>query len=125
MTTTAARVRVDPDDVRALLQSMYLELTAEQDEATASVAQIGRPADRDGDDQIDAGAKSAQRDQLLCLVASIRERLGQVEHALERLDAGGYGLCEACHRPITTERLIVFPSATSCVDCKRADERRA
>jgi DnaK suppressor protein len=124
MTTTRPAGPVDQHDVRSLLQGMVLELTAESEETTAALAELGRPADRDGDDEIDAGAKTAEREQQLGVLASIRERLTQVQRALERLDAGGYGTCETCHEPITVERLAAFPSATACVECKRADERR-
>ena len=44
---------------------------------------------------------------------------------MQRLDDGTYGNCEGCHNPIPVERLEVFPSATSCVNCKSVRERRA
>jgi DnaK suppressor protein len=125
MTTTLPASPVDQDEVRGMLRGLYLELTAEYEQTTAAVAELGRTSDRDGDDEIDAGAKTAEREQQLGVVAAIRERLIQVQRALERLDAGEYGSCETCHRPITAERLAAFPSATACVECKRADERRA
>jgi DnaK suppressor protein len=124
MATTLPAGPVDQEDIRGRLQGMVRELTAESEETTAALAELGRPADRDGDDEIDAGAKTAEREQQLGVLASIRERLTQVQRALERLDAGGYGTCETCHEPITGERLAAFPSATACVECKRADERR-
>jgi DnaK suppressor protein len=120
MTTTAASP-VDLHGIRNLLQGLYLELSAECDEANAALALIGTAGA--GDDEGDAGAKSAQRDQQLTLVTSIRERREQVEHALERLDEGRYGRCERCQEPIVLERLAAFPAATHCVDCKRFLER--
>jgi DnaK suppressor protein len=125
MTTTVPAGPVDQHELRGLLQGMYLELTAEYEEATTALADLGRPGDRDGDDEIDAGAKTAEREHQLSVVATIRDRRHQVERALERLDAGGYGSCETCGQPIKIERLAAFPSATACVACKRADERRA
>ena len=124
MTTTLPASPIDQDEVRTLLRGMYLDLSAECEEATAVVAQLGPLADRDGDDEMDAGAKTSEREQQLSVVATIRERLDQVQRALERLDVGRYGFCETCAEPITVERLIAFPSATSCVSCKLADERR-
>jgi len=124
MTTTLPAGPVDQDDVRSVLRGMVLELTTEYEETTAAIAELGRTGDRDGDDEIDTGAKTSEREHQLSLVATIRERLAQVQRALERLDAGSYGTCETCQQPITVERLAVFPSATACVDCKRADERR-
>jgi RNA polymerase-binding transcription factor DksA len=57
-------------------------------------------------------------------MATIRERLVQVERALDRIEAGTYGLCETCAQEISAERLEAFPAATTCVTCKRAGERR-
>jgi RNA polymerase-binding transcription factor DksA len=37
--------------------------------------------------------------------------------ALERLDAGKFGLCENCGKPIAKERLNAMPYARYCVDC--------
>jgi DnaK suppressor protein len=125
MTTTLPEGRVDQAEVRVLLQGLYLELTAECEAATAALAEFGRTADRDGDDEADAGAKTSEREHQLSVVATIRERLAQAQRALERLDAGTYGRCESCHETITPERLAAFPSATLCVECKRADERRS
>jgi DnaK suppressor protein len=124
MTTTLPAGPVDRDEVRDLLGGMYVELTAEYEEATTALADLGRTVDRDGDDEIDAGAKTADREHQRSVVATIRDRRDQVERALQRLDAGGYGVCETCGQAMPVERLAAFPSATSCVACKRADERR-
>ena len=43
--------------------------------------------------------------------------LGKVKHALARIEAGGYGTCESCGKPIPVERLEVLPYATLCVTC--------
>ena len=48
----------------------------------------------------------------------------QFERALERLDAGTYGLCEICGKPIGKARMQAFPRATLCVECKQKQERR-
>ena len=37
--------------------------------------------------------------------------------ALTRVDAGAYGVCEGCGRPIPIGRLRVRPMATLCVAC--------
>jgi RNA polymerase-binding protein DksA len=50
--------------------------------------------------------------------------LAHVEAALKRIDAGTYGICENCGRPIQPERLEAMPWVTLCIDCKRLAERR-
>ena len=47
---------------------------------------------------------------------SLRQLLQEVDAALERLGAGSYGLCEVCHDPVETERLISDPLARFCLD---------
>jgi DnaK suppressor protein len=49
--------------------------------------------------------------------ARSREAIEDISHALERLDAGTYGSCEACGAPIPFERLEAIPSARFCVAC--------
>ena len=46
-----------------------------------------------------------------------------VEGALERIEAGTYGTCQRCGKPISEERLEALPYAELCIDCKRAVER--
>jgi DnaK suppressor protein len=123
MTMTVAS-QVNADDIRSHLEGLYRELTAEYANASAAVVDIGRRADTDGDDEVDAGAKTALREHQLSLMATIQERLVQVERALERIAAGTYGRCETCGEEISPERLEAFPAATTCVTCKRAGERR-
>ena len=77
-----------------------------------------------GDDQADTGAKAFERDQEMTLLANARDMLFQTRHALDRIDAGTYGVCENCGGPIGKARLQAFPRATLCVACKQRQERR-
>lgn len=43
--------------------------------------------------------------------------LRKAERALERIDAGTYGVCESCGNAIPVERLEVLPYSTLCVEC--------
>jgi DnaK suppressor protein len=86
--------------------------------------QRDRITDAAGDDQADAGTKTFEREQEISLANGILDRLSQVEHALDRLDAGTYGRCERCGNPIPKARLEAFPSVTLCVSCKQHEERR-
>jgi len=52
--------------------------------------------------------------------ARLREALGDTDQALERLEAGAFGLCTRCGDPIALERLR---SAPSCPRCRRCQER--
>lgn len=45
-------------------------------------------------------------------------QLRLVEEALDRLDAGDYGICLACDEPIAEKRLRALPWARYCVICQ-------
>ncbi|MFD9048657.1 TraR/DksA family transcriptional regulator [Streptomyces zaomyceticus] len=112
-------------EARTALQSEVLRLRSElahsQEELTGLMRDSGDGA---GDDQADTGTKNITREHELALAANAREMLEQSEHALERLDAGTYGLCEVCGKPIGKARMQAFPRATLCVEDKQRQERR-
>jgi len=51
------------------------------------------------------------------------QHLELVDAALARLDAGAYGSCQSCGRPIGPERLEAIPWAAFCIDCQRTAGR--
>lgn len=48
--------------------------------------------------------------------------LREIDEALERIEAGTYGLCSACGKAIPEERLDAVPYATLCIEDKRRQE---
>ncbi|EEP70876.1 TraR/DksA family transcriptional regulator [Micromonospora sp. KC207] len=120
------RSAAETEKIRAALAARRDELSAEYDQTLSEITELQRDrlTDSAGDDQADTGTKTLEREQEISLANSIRERITQVERALERLDEGGYGWCEKCGDPIPVERLAAFPSATLCVKCKQLEERR-
>lgn len=49
--------------------------------------------------------------------------LEKIEYALQRLDAGDYGVCDECHKDINIERLRAKPSVSLCIHCQSAKEQ--
>ena len=47
----------------------------------------------------------------------------QVRKALTRVKIGKYGVCENCGKMIDTDRLMIMPEATLCVDCEKKREK--
>ena len=45
--------------------------------------------------------------------------LAEAEHALDRMRAGRYGICERCMTHIPFERLEILPMSRHCVSCQR------
>jgi RNA polymerase-binding protein DksA len=63
-----------------------------------------------------------QRD--LALRDHNEQHLAAIDAAIARLDAGAYGRCTSCHRPVAPERLEALPWAALCIECQRTAPRR-
>jgi sigma-B regulation protein RsbU (phosphoserine phosphatase) len=53
------------------------------------------------------------------------ELLSEVDSALQRMDDGTYGICEACHDSVEKDRLLVDPLVKLCLDHLTSEEQRA
>ncbi len=53
----------------------------------------------------------------------IKSRIIQIRKALARIKIGKYGICEDCKSMIDTDRLMVFPETTVCVECVKDREK--
>ena len=101
-------------------------LLAERAQVLAELAGI----EVEGPGQMTYGSQAAaathvfeqQRD--LALRDRNEQHLAAVDAALARLEAGTYGMCESCGKPIAPERLEALPSAALCIDCRRSARRR-
>lgn len=112
-------------EARTELQSEILRLRSEIATSEEALAGLMRDSGNGaGDDDADTGSKNITREHEMALANNAREMLEQSERALERLDAGTYGLCESCGNPIGKARMQAFPRATLCVECKQKQERR-
>jgi DnaK suppressor protein len=49
--------------------------------------------------------------------------LAAIDAALKRIEDGTFGMCTNCGKPIAEERLAAIPWATTCIDCRRLEER--
>jgi len=61
----------------------------------------------------------------LALEKRLMALLGEIEHALDKLDKGTYGKCDVCGQSVELARLEVLPQATLCLGCKAKQERIA
>jgi RNA polymerase-binding transcription factor DksA len=49
------------------------------------------------------------------ILKQLEIRFNEIKKALEKIEKGTYGLCEADHHPIEKERLEANPAASTCV----------
>ncbi len=60
----------------------------------------------------------------MAILENRRDELEAIEEALQRIDAGTYGLCTDCGEPIPPRRLEVQPFAVRCVEDQARAEGR-
>lgn len=134
MSTVSSAPEAEEDNAawtEAELRQVRADLTAEVERLSEEIAVIEAelsgvvedPIGADGRDEADVGGRLAEREHEVNLLEGARAGLAQNMSALERLDAGTYGTCESCGEPIGKLRLQAFQRATSCVSCKRSQER--
>ncbi len=75
--------------------------------------------------QADVGTETFEREKDLSILENVLSELAEIEHALERINDGSYGRCEACGRPIDEERLDAMPATRLCLDDQAMAERQA
>jgi DnaK suppressor protein len=62
--------------------------------------------------------EASELEKRLALEERLGESLNEVEHALQKYEAGTYGLCDSCGQPIEQARLEAIPQASLCLSCK-------
>jgi DnaK suppressor protein len=62
--------------------------------------------------------EASELEKRLVSIRRLEESLNEVEHALQKYEAGTYGLCDSCGQPIEQGRLEAIPQASLCMRCK-------
>ena len=106
------KVENDPADHRARLIDKRTSVLSGLGARFDTRAGIGRVAE---DDQA-----QISHDEFVSLRMNGLDykQLRLVDEALDRLDAGDYGICLACDEPIAQKRLRALPWARYCVACE-------
>ncbi len=71
----------------------------------------------------DIGTDNYEQEFALGLMDSERKLLKEIDDALQRIEQGTYGICEATNKPITKARLEAQPWARYCVEYARMLEQ--
>ncbi|GAA1947763.1 TraR/DksA C4-type zinc finger protein [Nocardioides panacihumi] len=100
-------------DDRRRTQRRLGELTGDFRE----IVEASRATNADDEHDPEGATIAFERSQVATLVQQAERHLTDVGEALARLDAGTYGTCERCGRPIAAERLEIRPTARTCVSC--------
>jgi RNA polymerase-binding transcription factor DksA len=109
MDTTQAQARLESERARLLAVEEGVEA------ADPLLESPGEELSRADQHPADEGSETASREVAFSLREHVEAELAEIDAALARLDAGTYGICEACGRPIEPERLEAIPYARLCV----------
>ncbi len=95
-------------------------------EIQGQIAELEGEAEASGEERAsapdDASAEIFEHEKTLAVEGAFEEMLAEVRHALHKIDAGTYGLCDTCGGHIAMERLEARPQASLCIRCKLRDE---
>ncbi len=84
------------------------------------IDEIGELMSSSADNHLaDTASETFERELDEGLEEDAARQLREVEAALGRIEAGSYGTCEVCGKPIPEERLEAIPWATLCVEDAR------
>ena len=107
-------------DARSRLEMLRAEATARVASTAATLAELmhDRESSNDDDEHDPEGVTlSSEWSRLTGLAEAAASELHQVDDALTRVEAGTYGFCANCGRPIPAGRLEARPFAEYCVSC--------
>jgi DnaK suppressor protein len=100
------------------------QLTTIEDQAFAAT-QSDMSGDVGVDDEsADAGTATFEREKELSIEQNVRDLIQKIDRALKRIDAGTYGVCERCGKPIEKARLKALPYVDLCIKDAQARSRR-
>lgn len=114
------------DDARTRLRNARADAHTRLEHLTRDFDAIVAAADGtppDDEHDPDGSTVGFERAQVISLAASTQEQITAIDAALARIDAGTYGRCERCARPIEPARLEAVPTATACIRCATARRR--
>ncbi|MGZ5352600.1 MAG: TraR/DksA family transcriptional regulator [Actinomycetota bacterium] len=101
-------------------------LEAERDELRAQLAEL-TAAPRDPMAAVSFGkrvgegtSQAVERITQVSAAKNLDAKLRDVVRAIEKLDDGTYGRCDACGSAIASERMDAFPWSVLCVSCAAA-----
>ena len=103
------------------IESVRKKLTEEREQLLAR--SIPAPEVARGD-EADLAAMAQAKEQYQWLANDQKARLAEIDKVLARIQAGKYGICDSCGKPIALERMQANPHATLCIGCQSKLEKK-
>ncbi len=106
------------------LQNIKLDLLKQKtsllDEAEIALNEL--PGQTIFPDLGDQASAETDRNFMLRLRGREQRLLKKIEEAIDRIDAGSFGICDDCGKEIDIKRLEARPVTTMCIECKTLQE---
>lgn len=114
------------EELRRRLNKERERLIRMLEQLRASAPPVGEAKEGSPYGKKEEGATEAvELETRLALEKRSTDLLSEVEHALQKLEQGTYGLCDVCGQSIDTERLEIRPQANLCLACKTRQAKNA
>lgn len=118
-TQTAAKAR-DFGDTRERLEQQRADIMS----LYQNDVRAGQESTDEGtEDIVDRANNSYNRELMFSLSDNERQRLLDIDKAIERIDDGSYGRCSNCGTEIADKRLEAVPWTRYCIDCQELAEQ--
>ena len=112
--STVNRFKKRLESEKERLEALVAEYERELEEARLTESSSDRSPDPGN---AEASSMKLEYAKELSIEQNTLDLLSKVNHALARIEAGDYGICESCGHSIPVERLDVLPYSTLCVGC--------
>jgi len=89
------------------------------DTKSAKEAHEGSPFGKTGEE----ATETFEFGKRVALEQQLADALIEVNHAMEKYEAGTYGTCDSCGQPIDPARLEALPHASLCLNCKASQAK--
>ena len=112
--TTLERFKKRLEEERERLEEQIADYQRVLEEARLTESSSDRSPDPGN---AEASSMKLEYAKELSIEQNTLDLLSKANRALERVEAGTYGICETCGKAIPVERLDVLPHSTLCVEC--------
>jgi DnaK suppressor protein len=112
--STLERFRKRLEEERERLEELIADYERDLEEARLTESSSDRSPDPGN---AEASSMKLEYAKELSIEQNTLDLLSKANRALERVEAGTYGICESCGQAIPVERLDVLPYSTLCVEC--------
>jgi DnaK suppressor protein len=108
--TEQARTLLEGEKKRIENELVQLSLDAQSNDVRREGSPFGKREEE--------ATESLEFEKRLALEKQLYEQMSDIEHALQKIEDGTYGLCDSCGQPIGENRLEALPQASLCIECK-------